>query len=283
MIYQVKDWNEHYENNKSRERNTCSYACVPNKQHGLGFARIMMEIDGAAIYGIFQCIIGACSQQKKPRNGWLTEDGHQTGTPWAPIDLAVKFRRPEAEIKRALDILTSPRIGWMIGTPTQSEVLESTMVAISAQQVPASCPPSVDEVPLRKEGRKERKNTMSGSKQPDHADEIEVLTYLNQKACRQFEMVDGSLKHIRARLKEGATVQKCKAIIDDRIKAWKSKPEMQEYLRPKTLFSSENFSNYSGQINTKPKSEVRLPSVAQLEARYGGTVTKVTPSIPQLS
>ena len=121
-VFQVKDWDTHFENNRSRTREKCSFVCVPNKQHGMGFSRIMAEPDGAMIYGIWHLILGACSQQTK-RDGWLTSDGHQTGTAWTPEDLALKFRRPEIEVVMALEVLCSEKVGWM-----------------SARRVPAECP-----------------------------------------------------------------------------------------------------------------------------------------------
>lgn len=135
-LYQVVNWNENFENNKSRERDQCSFVCVPNKQHGMGFTRIMAEKDGAAIYGIWALMIGALSRQKKPRNGYLTEDGHKTGTPWAQSDLAVLWRRPVAEITRALDFLSSDKIGWL----KYASVIDGERVASQGQLVTDECP-----------------------------------------------------------------------------------------------------------------------------------------------
>ncbi len=272
MVYQVKDWQLNFENNKSRERERCSYVCVPNKQHGMSFCRIMLEPDGMSIYGIWCAIIGTCSQQLKPRNGWLTDNGHQTGTAWAPDDLAMKYRRPIEEMRRALEFLCSPRIGWIIAVTLNSEVAQTELLvtneSASARQVPVKCLSDAPEVPLRKEGKKEgieRKNTLSGK--PDGAS-FEVLEYLNQKAGTHFQPVNGSIKHIQARLSEGVSVEVCKAVIDDRIKAWGKRSDMQEYLRPQTLFNSEKFPAYSGRLNVTKKQERKLPTVAQLESRY---------------
>ena len=113
MIFQIKDWDAHFENDRSRQREQCSFVCVPNKQHGMGFCRIMAEPDGAAIYGIWHMLVGACSQQKK-RDGWLTSDGESAGSPWGVDDLALKFRRPTKEIERALQVLISEKVGWII-------------------------------------------------------------------------------------------------------------------------------------------------------------------------
>lgn len=163
MTYQIRDWNEHFENNKSKERDRCSFVCVPNKQHGMGFCRLMAEPDGAAIYGIWHCILGACSQQKRPREGWLTSDGrapdgHRTGTSWAPLDLSLKFRRPEAEIKRALDVLCSESIGWV--------VLHGECPS-GARPVPAECPSGAQE------GKGRERNEGKG-REDAHADYAEV-------------------------------------------------------------------------------------------------------------
>jgi uncharacterized phage protein (TIGR02220 family) len=112
MKYQIVGWDKNFENDRSRSRKSCSFVCVPNKQHGMGFSRIMAEKDGAAIYGIWHCIIGACSQQAS-RHGWLTFDGEQAGSAWGVDDLSLKFRRPAAEIARALSFLSSDKVEWL--------------------------------------------------------------------------------------------------------------------------------------------------------------------------
>jgi hypothetical protein len=112
-VYQVRDWDAHYENYKSREVDECSFVCVPNKQHGMGLTRILAEPDGAAIYGVWNLILGACSRQRRPRNGWLTHDGTEGGTPWSVEDLALRWRMTREEVTRALEFLCSDAVGWM--------------------------------------------------------------------------------------------------------------------------------------------------------------------------
>lgn len=113
-VYQIRDWNIHFENAQTRSVSNCSFVCVPNKQHGMGFSYVMDEKDGAAIYGIWSMILAACSQQRRPRQGWLTSNGTETGTPWGCDDMGVKFRRPASEIKRALDVLCTEKVAWII-------------------------------------------------------------------------------------------------------------------------------------------------------------------------
>lgn len=158
MKYQIRDWDSHFENDRSRNRQQCSFVCVPNKQHGMGFCRIMAEPDGAAIYGIWHCIVGACSQQKR-RNGWLTADGDCNGSAWGADDLSLKLRRPEPEIARALEFLSSDKVGWLLKYETPNKINGSPS---SHHEVTADSPRGIpkertNEEKEEKEGRERTK------------------------------------------------------------------------------------------------------------------------------
>jgi hypothetical protein len=111
---QILDWNKHFENFKSRQVDRCSFVCIPNKQGGLGLTSILSQPDGATVFGIFILIIEACSTQKKPRKGYLTDTGRVDGRYWSIPEMAVRWRRSEADITRAISVLCSPEVGWMI-------------------------------------------------------------------------------------------------------------------------------------------------------------------------
>ena len=49
-------------------------------------------------------------------------------------------------------------------------------------------------------------------------------------------------------MKEGATLEKCKQVIDVKVAEWVKDKKMSEYLRPATLFNSTNFAQYVGQL-----------------------------------
>lgn len=169
VIYQVKDWDIYFENDRSRQREKCSFVCVPNKQHGMGFIRIVGEPDGAAIYGIWCLILGACSQQKK-RYGWLTDNGLKDGNPWTVEDLADKFRRPKEEVQRALDFICSVKVGWMVKHEIAND---GKALAKSNPALTADSPPSDPERNERTEtnerkGKKEEKGNEAklGAREP---------------------------------------------------------------------------------------------------------------------
>lgn len=111
-VYQIAHWPKHFENAKSRGLARCSHVYMPNKQDGLTFNRLMAHPNGTTIFGMWCLILQACSRHKD-RNGWLTDDGTEKGTPWTVEDLAFRWRRPLDEVQQAVEFLCSDRIGWI--------------------------------------------------------------------------------------------------------------------------------------------------------------------------
>lgn len=75
-----------------------------------------------------------------------------------------------------------------------------------------------------------------------------ILQYLNELSGRNYQAVKANLSLIESRLKEGFSLEQCKAVIDAKCKAWESDAKMSAYLRPKTLFNATNFAQYAGEI-----------------------------------
>ena len=74
----------------------------------------------------------------------------------------------------------------------------------------------------------------------------DVLDYLNEKAGKNFKTAESNNKLIRARYKEGYTLEDFKAVIDYKVSKWKG-TDMEQYLRPSTLFGNK-FQNYVNEI-----------------------------------
>ena len=78
-----------------------------------------------------------------------------------------------------------------------------------------------------------------------------IMKYLVHKTERKFNVqLSGHLKFIIARLKEGYEFNDFKTVIDKKTLEWKG-TKNEVYLRPKTLFNSENFDNYLTQKEVK--------------------------------
>ena len=81
----------------------------------------------------------------------------------------------------------------------------------------------------------------------------EIVDYLNQKTQSNFKAkTEETRKSIRARLKEGYTVDDFKRVIDSKSSDWADSERMREYLRPSTLFRPANFEAYLNEAN-RPK------------------------------
>lgn len=76
----------------------------------------------------------------------------------------------------------------------------------------------------------------------------EVIGFLNAKAGRNFDLNGANADHVVHRLKEGATVDDCRAVIAIKCRQWMGDPKMSMYLRPETLFNRTKFATYKGEL-----------------------------------
>ena len=98
------------------------------------------------------------------------------------------------------------------------------------------------------ESRAETEDPLSGKPDdtPKNTQECEAIDYLNHVAGKNFRHADTSIKLLRARLKEGATLAEVKRVIDVKAKEWLG-TDSEQYLRPATLFNATKFNQYIGQ------------------------------------
>ena len=76
---------------------------------------------------------------------------------------------------------------------------------------------------------------------------LEILRFLNEKTGRNYREKDTNLRLIQARLRDGASVQDCKAVIARKWREWRDDPVMNKYCRPATLFGALKFEQYVGE------------------------------------
>lgn len=85
----------------------------------------------------------------------------------------------------------------------------------------------------------------------------EVIEYLNQKSGKKYKpTAKGNAKFISARLNDNYTVSDLKKVIDTKCSQWKGDPKMDAFLRPKTLFNSENFDTYLNEKHTLSEDDI---------------------------
>lgn len=149
-LYQIIDWDVHFENAKSRTYDKCQYVVAPNKHGGSGWSNVMATEDGAAIWGIWCLLKDLCSRQRRPREGWITSDGKKNGRRLTVRELSNQFRRPSEEISRCLQILQSPEVAFIRIVDRQAEHLSQipdgyhTDTAVSADYPEGVSAPDIE-------------------------------------------------------------------------------------------------------------------------------------------
>lgn len=73
---------------------------------------------------------------------------------------------------------------------------------------------------------------------------IVVLTHLNLVSGSRFQKSKTSLENIRARLREGYSVNDLKLVIDLKHEHWNGNDQQYQYMRPETLFGPKKFEGY---------------------------------------
>lgn len=74
---------------------------------------------------------------------------------------------------------------------------------------------------------------------------VEVVHFLNQQAKTRYRVnVAATQRLIKARVKEGFTLDDFKTVISSKCKEWGNDPKMKKYIRPATLFAPTNFESY---------------------------------------
>lgn len=87
--------------------------------------------------------------------------------------------------------------------------------------------------------------------EPSNKEAADILAYLNVSAKRNYKPVPANLNLIAARLKEGATPDECRLVIDAKVAAWGGDTKMSEYIRPATLFNATKFAQYVGELGSQ--------------------------------
>lgn len=99
-----------------------------------------------------------------------------------------------------------------------------------------------EETPLNHSGSTQRKVKEIESKVKENKVYTEIIDYLNLVTNSKYKVTDTHKSHIDARIKEGATLEEFKSVIDKKNKEWTG-TQWQKFLRPQTLFGTK-FDSY---------------------------------------
>lgn len=114
-LYKIRDWEKHFENNRSRKVEKLRWVAIPNSHDGQYFSEIMVHPDGAMIFAAWVLIVQVASKCE-PRGTLIRDDK----TPHTATSMAVKCRCPATWMAVALKYL-SEHTDWIESVDVTTE------------------------------------------------------------------------------------------------------------------------------------------------------------------
>ena len=194
-LYRIANWNENFENNRTRELDAMKWVPIPNKHDGEGFADLLSRENGMALYGAWILILQVAS--KCDQRGTLLRT--TTGTPHTAETIARQSRGDSVMIAQSMSILVE--IGWLTVEEWKSEDgKELHETAPACDQVPTE----VRANDYGKEGKgKEEKGKEQQPSAPRH-DFVSEFKKLWQELPKPFPKVsvwtEARLRSLKSRL-----------------------------------------------------------------------------------
>lgn len=116
--------------------------------------------------------------------------------------------------------------------------------------------------------------TPTQPKKPDPTEE--VVNHLNHRLGTKYKpTTQATRKLIKARLKEGFTVEDMKLVVDKKATEWVGNPKMAQYLRPETLFGPKFESYLNARLNARTNA-MSTPNAASIAQDSEGHVAECT-------
>lgn len=94
-----------------------------------------------------------------------------------------------------------------------------------------------------------------------------IIEYLNKRTCKNFKTTTKKTQDcINSRINEGFSLDDFKKVIDIKCVEWVNDPQMNQYLRPETLFGTK-FESYLNQKTVIKKSKTSADELHEMIAR----------------
>lgn len=155
-----------------------------------------------------------------------------------------------------------PEYSRLISTPSHAAQAPAAVQAPTAAQDPWAC--STIPNPTQTTGPESEPQPLidepqapAPPKEPDPTEE--VVNHLNRRAGTKYKATTANTRRlVKARLKEGFTVEDMKLVIDNKCADWLNNPEMAKFLRPDTLFGNK----FEGYLNARSYPQARQNNTA---------------------
>ncbi len=111
-LFRIKDWDRHYENNRTRQLKKLEWVPIPNNHDSDGYTTLVDHENGAAHLGAWLVIVQLASKCE-PRGTLSRTKVRESGTPvpHTPQSIARITRLPASVLEEAIPRLLE--IGWL--------------------------------------------------------------------------------------------------------------------------------------------------------------------------
>lgn len=148
-VYKIRNWDEDFENNRTRDMKNMNWVPVPNSHDGDGYTTLVSRENGAAFLGAWLVILQLAS--KCAPRGTLLRSG---GKPHDSASISRITRLPEKLITETLKVCTD-EIQWI----EKEQLSNAPQEGAEIPQEGALFPHPTDEEGKGREGKKEGKGT----------------------------------------------------------------------------------------------------------------------------
>lgn len=137
-VYAIKDWNEVFEDRRSREVARLQFLpCRVLDSKSDAYASLVAQDGGVEAYGVFWALVLVAA--RCPVRGILADDrGVLT-----PLRMSVKARIPLPIVERSIPLLSSPDVGWLVEVPSAASAGHQRVISGAS----AGCRQSADVPP----------------------------------------------------------------------------------------------------------------------------------------
>lgn len=175
--YRIKNWNDLYENNRSRTVKDLAWVPIPNRHDGESYSRLMLRKDASEVFSAWILLLQVASRCH-PRGTLLRSDGK----PHDFESLSIKTRSNKSWFEKAIPVLM--QMSWL------------EQVAVDCQEDDITLTPSCQS------GDEEGKEGMNGKKGMEPPLREEVIEAWNSMEIlpKIMSLTEKRRKTIKARL-----------------------------------------------------------------------------------
>lgn len=199
MTYQIRNWDQDFENHESRKVKSVRWVGLPNKHDGKGYRRVAAHRDAVPVFCAWNLIVQVAS--KMPKRGLLAdEDG-----PLDASDLSAMTGFPSEIFEKAFKLLTDRKIGWL-------EVIDAPEISRDFPQSPV-IPPEIALEGKGMEGNGREDKSIVAAPAPTRC--VQVFEYWKQEHGKNGSTIFGDKRKraVERALKDGNTVEYIKRAI----------------------------------------------------------------------